>query len=97
MKERTDAGRGGIALGLDNLDLSLQFLMTRYARSPDPGTAQAVVDHLTMLLKHPLVAELPEYRAFYNQQLACWQDLAHPSGQVERRRWRRLVPSLSHN
>lgn len=24
-------GRGGIALGLDNLDLTLQFLMTRYA------------------------------------------------------------------
>ena len=69
-------GRGGVALGLDHLDMTLQFLMTRYACHPDPQRAQAVAQHLAMVLNHPLVAEQAEYRAFYHQQLAHWQALA---------------------
>jgi hypothetical protein len=88
--------RGGIALGLENLDLTLQFLMTRYAHRPEPAVAQAVADHLAMLLRHPLVAEQLEYRAFYQQQLSSWQRLADANSEEaspkhvrqERDRWR---------
>jgi len=78
--------RGGLALGLENLDLTLQFLMTRYARQPDPERAQAVARHLAMVLNHPLVAEKLEYRTFYRRQLACWQGLAGMENQGGRRK-----------
>jgi len=79
-------GRGGVALGLDHLDMTLQFLMTRYACHPDPQRAQAVAQHLAMVLNHPLVAEQAEYRAFYHQQLAHWQALAATEGKPRRRK-----------
>jgi hypothetical protein len=79
-------GRGGLALGLENLDLTLQFLMTRYARKPDPERAQAVARHLAMVLNHPLVAEQLEYRTFYRRQLACWQGLAGMEDKRHRRK-----------
>lgn len=93
MKANPLPGRGGIALGLDNLDLTLQFLMTRYARRPEPALAQAVADHLDMLLRHPLIAEQMEYRAFYRQQLSSWQRLAAGEDRAaapQRRWWHRL-------
>jgi hypothetical protein len=76
MASHSPTGRGGIALGLDNLDLELHFLMTQYAARPDPERARAVAHHLAMVLDHPTVAEQPEYRAFYQQQLTRWQGLA---------------------
>lgn len=81
---------GGIALGLDTLDLSLQYLMTRYARKPNPEVARAVTDHLEMLMAHPEVAGNLTYRELYNRLLATWRPLTDASDRSRRRWWRRM-------
>mgnify|MGYP000058221134 CR=1 FL=1 len=89
MSAKQPAGRGGIALGLDTLDLSLQYLMTRYARKPDPELARAVTDHLEMLMGHPAVADNLTYRELYNRLLATWRPLSEAGDGPRRRWWRR--------
>jgi hypothetical protein len=90
MSAKQPAGRGGIALGLDTLDLSLQYLMTRYARKPDPEVARAVTDHLEMLMAHPEVADNLTYRELYNRLLATWRPLGDAADGPRRRWWRRM-------
>jgi|GEM_PF-1344725 len=90
MSASQPTSRGGIALGLDTLDLSLQYLMTRYARQPDPEVARAVTDHLEMLMGHPEVADNLTYRELYNRLLATWRPLAGASPTRDRRWWRRM-------
>lgn len=56
-----------------------------------------MVDHLAMLLGHPLVAEQLEYRAFYRQQISTWQRLAAGEDRVEapkQRWWHRLLRAI---
>lgn len=80
MIERRVHPRGGMALGMDTLQYSLQFLMTRFARSRDPQVARVIVEHLEMLLGHPAVREYENgFRELYSQLLDQWRGLAAPA------------------
>ena len=90
MSATIPASRVAIALCLVTLDLSLQYLMTRYARKPDPEVARAVTDHLEMLMAHPEVADNLTYRELYNRLLATWRPLSDAGDGPRRRWWRRM-------
>lgn len=72
--------RQHLAPGTDTLEQSLRFLVARYARDPEPEAARAVVNHLTLLLRHPRAAEQPGYRAYLQRQLAHWSNLIAGDG-----------------
>ncbi len=77
MLERRVHPRGGTALGWETLEYSLQFLMTRFARSGDPRVAHMVVEHLEMLLGHPRIrSDETGLRELYTRLLDHWRELA---------------------
>lgn len=77
MLERRVHPGGGTALGWETLEYSLQFLMTRFARSGDPQVAHIVVEHLEMLLGHPRVRnDETGLRELYTRLLSHWRELA---------------------
>jgi len=77
MLDRRVHPRGGTALGWEALEYSLQFLMTRFARSRDPRVAHMVVEHLEMLLGHPRIRDDETgLRELYTRLLGHWRELS---------------------
>lgn len=60
---------------LPTLQAALGYLMTRYARTGSDQVAQAVIDHLTMILAHPNVHPDSCTSKTYKALLRQWHEL----------------------
>ena len=58
---------------LDVLQAGLFYLMSRYAATPTPAIAAAVVDQLTALCRHPQILLLPVQERVYVSLLNEWR------------------------
>ena len=58
------------------IQITLCYLMTRYALRPCTGLLFTIIHHLQILLAHPDLADLPERKKTYYGLLQDWNRIA---------------------
>ncbi len=66
---------------LSTLQITLSYLMTRYARTGSPQVAGAVIHHLSMILAHPNTPADSNLAETYRALLRQWRELEPRSHQ----------------
>ena len=60
---------------IEQLYCALLFLLSRYARSPEPHLPGVIADHLDWLVKHPDVGDFPALQQTCGRLALHWRSI----------------------